>query len=483
MLISNAMRFGTDIFGSQTTTPGGGSTPEVTLVKSARLEAKQPLDATNLTHIDGFQIEGTAPAGTDRRFLFKVDDTIYKFFNGSPRAYSGDGSLANILAYGNTSDDLAAVTDLSSWLGKEIYPIIALTAPYDSDFPTVKLSLKTHTTTDALSKSLYSAVTKLEGDNPKIADVNADFVTEGQATCTVNIRLYQNGAWTSWLPLNEAQNQSVTFFQIRIVLKVVDIGEDSAQINAVTIRYTTGEAPVSGDVAELFTPYLDFEVPLQTAYLVVKHKRLIDSTIDADVSFLPAPAHRERYQLGISSGSKESFSLPDTQIDHSTLQVFVDGELTNDFDFNLEVNEVTLNAPRDSAVAVSYDYNCGAEVWLPMSRSSDQQPNSDDDFYSSRFALSTTLDNYSKAAVRIKFTRTSGTQPSTVLGVATGKVQQYALPHRMTKLYVTGGVDYSYDQDSNILTLVATAGKTVKFSGNWQGEQHAATGFVAGFAL
>ena len=37
MLISNAMRFGTDIFGSQTTTPGGGSTPVVTLVKSARL--------------------------------------------------------------------------------------------------------------------------------------------------------------------------------------------------------------------------------------------------------------------------------------------------------------------------------------------------------------------------------------------------------------------------------------------------------------
>ena len=53
----------------------------------------------------------------------------------------------------------------------------------------------------------------------------------------------------------------------------------------------------------------------------------------------------------------------------------------------------------------------------------------------------------------------------------------------MTKLYVTSGVDYSYDQDSNILTLVAPAGKTVKFSGNWQGEQHAATGFVAGFAL
>lgn len=484
MLISNAMRFGTDIFGEQVVAQGGDSSAPsaVVVTKSARLEAKEPLDCTNVTSVTGITITGNEPAGSARRFMFRLDGKYYKFLNGQLSAQSS-ASLERVLKYGNTKAQLDALTDIPEFIGKQVYPVIALQAPVESDFPSAKLKLKTTTSSDTLTKTYWSAEYDLLGDNVKIVDINADTTCTGQGSVTVKCQLYHNNAWSSWLPLNEANNLPVEKIRFSFVAKVVNIGSDSAQVDSVTVRHTTGSGSVNGDLTEIFTPRFNFDVPLQAAYLVVQHKRLIDSAIEASVAFLPTPKHKERVSLGVATGSRESFSLPDSEIDHATLEVFVDGEPYSDFEFNLVVNEITLNAPRDSVVAASYDYDVGAEVWQPMTRTTPQQPYGKNGAYASRFAYAGNLDNCSCAAMRIRLVRPTGTVNYQLLGTATGYRQDYLLPHKMTSIVVSNTKDYSYDNDSQLLTLVAPANKVIGYAGKFIGEQHALYGFAAGFSL
>lgn len=488
MLISNAIRFGTDIFGEQVAQGGsssGGSSSSgssVVVTKSARLEAKEPLDCSNVTSVTGFVITGNEPADSARRFMFKVDGKYFKFLNGQLYEQSS-ASLERVLKYGNTKAQLDALTDIPEFVGKLVYPVIALQAPVDSDFPSAKLKLKTATSSDVLSKTFWSAEYELTGDNVKIVDINAEITCTGQGSVNIKCQLYHDNAWSNWLLLNEANNLPAEKIRFAFMPKVVNIGSDSAQVDSVTVRHTTGSGSVNGDLTEIYTPRMDFEVPLQTAYLVVQHKRLIDSTIEASVAFMPTPKHKERISLGVATGSRESFSLPDSDIDHATLAVFVDGEPFNDFEFNLVVNEITLNAPKDSVIAASYDYDVGSEVWQPMTRSSAQQPYDNNGAYASRFAYSGNLENCSCAAMRIRLVRTTGNITYQRLGIATGYRQDYLLPHKMTSIVVSNTKDYSYDNDSQLLTLVAPADKVIGYAGNFIGEQHALFGFAAGFSL
>lgn len=480
MLINNTMRFGSDVFGVQS---GGASAPVYVVTKDALLIAKQPIDCSSVSYVDGFTFAGNQPANTNRRIIFKIDDNLYTLDNSAQLVpFSYQATLANVLLFGNTVNELAALNSVQAFVGKEIYPIIALSAPEDSDLPKIKIGIKTRTVEDTLSKRIYSAKYDL-GDNAKIVDINFAATCSGQGNVTVRCRLY-NGSWGSWIELNEANNLPASKIQFVIRLNVVNIGDDSAQLDSITVTHTTGNGSVNGDVTEIFSILNNFEVPLQTAYLVVRHKRLIDSTITADVAFLPTPKHKDLVSLGVATGTRESFQLPDSQIDHTTLQIFINGEQTDDFDFDLidSVNEVTLNAPRDAAIAASYDYDCGSEIWQPMTRQSAQQPYGDGS-YMSRFSLSTTLSDFSKAVVRITLNKPAGHISHKSLGTATGYLQQFALPHRMSSIVVTKPAQFSYDPNSQILSVVAPAGLSIAYAGKWQGESHIIYSFAAGFAL
>lgn len=500
MLISNPMRFGTDIFGetitisggSTTVDPGGSSATggeqsdeEIILTKAARLESNQPIDCSNVSAVTGFNITGVRPADSECRFLFKVDGQLYKFFNGTLGTYAGQGALNNILKWGNTVEQLNAITSVPEFVGKQVYPVIALQAPVDSDFPTVKFGIKTTTSSDTLSKWVFSAPYALNGNDPKVIDINTQTTVEGQGQIFVNCSLYNNGTYSDWLTLNNAVNQSATRIKFRTLLKVANVGEDSAQLNSIALRYSPGGGIVSGDTAEIFTQQVDFKVPLSIAYLVVRHKRLIDSVIDASIAFLPTPKHREHVQIGIANGSRQSFTLNDSQIDQSSIQVFVDGESTDAYEYNCLVNEITLIAPKNAVVNASYDYDCGVENWEPMIRDGDQQPYDGVETYMSRFSYSGNVEDCSKAVVRIKLIKPTGSVSNVSLGKATGYNQYAVLPHRFvaSTLRLPSGVSFDYDDDNQILSFNATKNKTVTYSGSWVGESHEIISFAAGFAL
>ena len=104
MLNNSTMRFGSDNF---------------SFSKSAMLTAKQPLDASTQTAVEGINISGTEPANTSRRFIFKIDDALFYFVNNNLAAYPYDGELADVLQYGNTAAQLTALNDIPAFVDQD----------------------------------------------------------------------------------------------------------------------------------------------------------------------------------------------------------------------------------------------------------------------------------------------------------------------------------------------------------------------------
>ena len=90
------------------------------------LQATEPWNTAGETSITGFNIEGTQPDGSKRRFIFRVDDKLVKFDGNNLVEFEYSLTPENILYNGNTAEELAAVTNIPAWLGKKIYPIIAM---------------------------------------------------------------------------------------------------------------------------------------------------------------------------------------------------------------------------------------------------------------------------------------------------------------------------------------------------------------------
>ena len=131
MLPFNTMRYVTDTFSLAVIAP-----PQALLI------ANTALNTNGYCAVKSINISGNEPIGTARRFMFKIDGNIYRFVEGSLTQYTKAASLANVLADGNSAAELAAITDFSSLLDKNISPIIALSAPSDAvALPSAKFSI------------------------------------------------------------------------------------------------------------------------------------------------------------------------------------------------------------------------------------------------------------------------------------------------------------------------------------------------------
>ena len=484
MLVYNTMRFGTDVF-----TASDEETPVIG-TRKALLISKEALDASNATSVTSFVFGGDAPSGTKRRIMFKIDNKFYRFVDGTLTEYTDEINVDNVLTNGNKPLTLQNISDLSALVGKSIYPIIALQS-CNSDSPSVKIGLNTSNYTETKSKTVTSAQFTLPspvGVTPKIVAITPDLTCSGDASVTITVRLKQpNGSWSSYMQLADAENLDATAAQFKIVYKVVNVGSDSAKVNSIAVNYLANLENVTGDYSDLFSVIPNFETDLRLCYLVVRHKKLIDSTIEAFANFFVTPKRRERIFIGEGTGDIAQFILGvdgnrDSQIDHSSIRIFVDGVQTSNFDYNTEVSEITINAASGKSILASYDYDCGLEVWHPMDVEFFQQPYFDGS-YMTRFSYILPDDaDTSIANIRIRFTRPFGSVNNQSLGSATGKTQQIALPHVAVPDSISLNADFSYNQDTRILTFVAAKNTDLKLSYDYFGEQHKIYSWAAGWS-
>ena len=509
MLTSNTMRFCTDIFGivdesqdtesTQTDDSASSKEPVVaTFNKEALLGSKKAWNCTNKSEVTGFVVSGIQPANTDRRFIFYFDGKYWKFSGSTLVEFAYTVNAANVLKYGNTAAQLSALSNITGFVGKKIYPFIALSATSTAtDFPTVKLQLKTKTPTDVLTDIQESIVYELtdEDATPRIAEITADSTLTGSGSVDIKVKLRTGtDTWTNYMALPDAADKEANAVQFQITYKVTTIdGTDSAKVNSITVDHTMGKTVVSGETADLYSVVADYDNDLQMCYVVVRHDPLVDSKIEAYVNFMAPPKRRNVITIGTATGSRQEIVLgvdgvADTNIDASSIEIYADGSPVTNFSYNSEVSTVVLTAKKNKVIAASYNYNHGVEEWLPMTKEYTQPYNDEGDTVVSKFTY--TLGNYETAGmstsnVRIRMRRPTGKVNQYKIGTGTGKRQLFVFKHApkvSTIKFTESAIDWSYNEDSHIMSLVAPKDSDIRVSFTYQGEPITIYSFAAGWS-
>ena len=480
-LISNPMRFGTSTFNFH---------------HRAFLVSREAWDTSEYTNVEGFDISGAAPANCERRIIFKIGDALYKFSGNNLVAYDYDGEYDDVIENGNTVSELITLTDIPAMVNKQIYPIIALFAPVSATaMPSIKIGLKVRSNTEKYTKTVTTGAYKVSGGKyggtPRIISITKNETCTGNGTVNVKIALKNSDdTWTDFMDTADAIEYEATAFKYKYVFNVNEInGDDSAKLNKMVLKYTSGAAAVSGSNADLYSVVNNYETNLQTCYIVVKHQPLIDSQIKAYVNFMQLPKRRELITIGTSNGTFQTLTLgtsgADTGIDQASIQLYADGVPLLDYDYNMEVGTVTINVESGKTITASYDYGHDTENWLAMTKDIDSQPYLEDGTYMSRFSY-TLPDNQTEnkqiSNIRLQMTHPSGTVTNQSLGKATGKTQMIVLPHSADKSSINLNADWSYDADSQILTFIAAKNTALTLSYSWDGEQVKILGYTVGWS-
>lgn len=507
-LITNSMRFCGDLLNvagsDEEETTDGGEIATANLKRKGFLKSTNKfIDLTNVTSVEGFSITpgGSAYSDCKRRLVFGVDDPndLWRWdtTQGKMIPYTGAGYFKDVIVNGNKPDVLNAITSIPEWVGKKIYPRIAIQAPYDrEEMPVIKLGIKYRSTTESKWWRVNTVAYTLgdDGTAPIIDHIEYDAVIQGSATISITVRLKESADanWSSFMTLEEAADKTAyqCQFQIYRTVSVTD-GTDKVTLNSISIFHTTGKTLVSGNYADIYTVVQDYEEDLGTCYVVVRHDELSDSKITAYCNFMSVPKKREFISLGLGTGSRKQYVLgvdgvADTNINPSSIEIYEGDQKLTDFGFNTENSEVTITARNGYALAASYEYDCDVEDWQQMTLET-RQPYGDGDRYMSRFSYSLPLSTTGKkiANVRIRLNRPYGTVTNWLLGTGTGKKKLFAPKHIVNESTikfnptVTG---YNYDADANILAVTQKKNQEIRWSYTWRGEPITIYSIAAGFS-
>ena len=383
-------------------------------MKRALITTAAPLDLTDATSITKFEIGGTQPENTERRIIFEIDGELFRYVNGILDKYPYHGELEDILTYGNTVGELLELENISAFIGKKIFPIIALSAPSNSDvFPKIKIALKWQTYNDLYTVYKFSPIFELLGDKPRIISVRKLATTTGNATELTECRLRKiTGEWSDWQNYILAENQIATAVQFRtkFVVSTLD-GTDNAEINSVSVNYVEDADKSAADSQTFFSTLQTYDSDLHTCYLLIKHSKLENAQIKAYVSLTPPKARAENVLLGVTDGNLQVFALPNEFVAQDSLHVELDGVPTFNFQLDTAANTITIQDDAGKVVSVSYDYFSKSN-WQEMT----QDFSADD---KSRFSFRALENNLREGVVKFSVTKDQNYAPE-ILGYIAG---------------------------------------------------------------
>lgn len=481
--------------------------------RTALFRDNVPLSAAGVTSVDGFVLDGIEPTGTRRRVLFSHESgtsvvsisstqsaasdmpTYYKLtVDSTGKATETKVSITDltaeaVLENGNTVEELAAAKSIPDFVGKDIYPVIAIEADEDATtVPTLKMSIKTTNDTSVFEKEEESQVYRLADVPVSVVSIDANTASTGKGSVVVTARFY-NGNWTDYMSLTDVSNISASAVQLKAKYAVTTIGSDTAKVTDATIVYSASTAKVSGSTAEVITATMHFAEETGNkgasfAQALIKHKKLMDADIKAYASFRTEPKTREMVAIGTGTGQSQTYALADSNINHDSLVVQINGVPFYGFAYNTETNQVTVSADKDAAITASYEYDWEDEDWKEMTFVSRQVYDADENIYASRFqyTLPSTETDKTICAVKFELIRPNGDVTDEVLGTGTGDTQVFVLPHYARKDTISCTGAWNYNDDTRVLTVIADKGADIKVSYHWVAESHEIYGLTAGWA-
>lgn len=472
-------------------------------LRTALFRSNQALSAENATSVDGFQLEGVQPAGTDRRVAFSYgdvsnpDNKYYKLIVGTGGSATLQEILIdkifnteNVLLEGNTVEQLESVTSIPDWVGKTIYPIVAISAPEtQSAVPTLKLAIKTSNNTAQYEKTEDSPIYVLAESNVDVISISSsDIEKTGNGSAILQVRFRDGQTWGNFVDIKNAVNVKASAVQFRVKYAVSTLtGADSVKVSKISIVYSSSDAKISGANTELILVTKHFGKDesakgLSFAQCLIRHKQLQDAEVKAYAAFRSEIKARSMYPLATGTGEQQTLNLPDNGISYNSFRLQVNGQSFTNFSMNTEQNEVTLIADRGAAITVSYEYGWEREEWQEMTKISSMAYGASGD-YSSVFQIALPEEDTDKTVTSIKFAldRPDGEVEDEVLGTASGDLQVFQLPHYARQDSITCSGVWTYDDETRILKVQHTQGQQIRISYHWTAESPEVHAIAAGW--
>ena len=392
-------------------------------VKQSLLTTSKPIDLTQETTVAGFEIGGTEPSTGKRRALFEVDGKFYRFEGNNLMQVTCDKTFADVFTKGNTTAELLQVTDVPSWCGKLIYPLIALESLADAAvMPSIKLGIKVKSFSDIFQTSELSPIYELDSKS-KITAINFEKSVEGGGMASLQVRLKQEEIWTPFMSIEDAVGQSTQAIQLKALQTVTSSsGSSSSQITGAEVSYIKNADEIAAEVSTLYFQAEDFTEDLATAYILIKHNFLADNELKVFVSFDDLPKVFDAV-LGTGTGAAQTFTVEEG-IDTGSLEIFIDDVKTYDFTLNAAAKTLKLTAPAGAEIKAKYLYNISAENWLEGElQYTELEQNSYggevENIFTSRYVYRLEVAEKSKVA-KVKIQNKAGSTPLEIYKVGVG---------------------------------------------------------------
>ena len=537
MLLSNTIRFCTDTFDVvEDDEESTAADTAVNYVRQALLITKGKSDGTgsgwylkNVSEVTKFELDGytvdgvttgacSEPDNTRVRFVFRVREagsTELKdkiFLTGNLVDFGHTITTENVLDYGNdmtTLRGLSAASLTTALSGARVLPIIALGAKSNATaMPTASIGISYKKSSSELSSEEYQTneyVLTEDDELPIITAITPTVTKTGNGAIDLKVSIQDaDGNWSNYMAPERAVDQQARAVKFKYVLSVTTTdGSDSVRLKKLSVTYADPKGGMtSNGVANLYSNVVDYEIPLQRCYLVVRHDPLKDSEIQAFVNFMHKPKHREMVLLGNGNGGKKEFFLgesvnssldADPNVDCSSIRLYSNGsEIPSDnISFNSEVSTVWVTGTTNGVpIYASYDYDHDTEVWRRMKLESTEKFNPDIGACTSYYSYTLPDDEAEDKTisnVRLRFRRPTGTVTNESLGTAVGnKVQTFVLdhiPNESTIEFTDSTVNGQYDEESGVLNVTGKSGRPIVISYSWKGEPIFVHSYSAGWSV
>ena len=472
----NTIRFGTDSF---------------SFSKKALIYKTSPLDFTALNEINGITITGTQPTNSDRRLAFNVSGTWYKITGSGTVTLTAlptqTLTIESVLAEGNTVTEVSAATSIPDFASKQVNVAIAMIAPADAaEFPTIKVEVSGKSITDIYEQTIESDEFAFSagGDIP-VSSFSTSSTTSDGGTITTSVSLKQNGVWSGWLTLSQANtNQSASSAKFKSVLSGTTFGVSKAKLNAVSFLFANTHQIVSAAMeTDVITATREFGDDIRQAKLIVKHAPLIDSTMSASVALRTPATPVNLEPLGTGTGVYKTFPLAHKDgVIPSSLKIYYEAAPNYIFDYNTTTGQIACAAPAGVNVFASYQYGLGNETWTNMVAGSTIKGSTED---TSEFIATLPVDTREISAFKLSLNKVKSSVIGESLGIASGVTQQFVLKHIAVpgtiSVYANGTyiTTFSYESSSRIITVAAPAGAILTTDYQWVSETHKVNSIVA----
>lgn len=473
-------------------------------LRTALFRNNQPLSCTKVSSVDGFEIEGAQPVNTDRRIVFSYHDgssSNAKYYrldstNGvaQVREVCESGfNAAKVLSEGNTVEELKRITSIPDWLNRDVYPIVALSAPESqSAIPTIRIGIKTTPLVPQYEKVEESPVYEMsDTDIPIIGVSSSEIEKSGTGVLTIQARFKTDGIWSDYIDIRNISNVKASAVQFRVTYSVSAFDDSSsAKVDKIWLVYSNGNSKVSGESTELVLMTKKLESGeaeegkgLSYGQCLICHEKLQDAEIKAYVALHSETKRRNNYKVGVGSGAQQTIPLTDSNILYNSFSLKVNGVNYSSFFLNTENNEITLKVDKGAEITATYEYDWSIENWQEMMKVSCQKYD-DTGKYASVFQYSVPKEYEGRnvASVKFELNRPDGYVQDKILGTATGDAQTFELPHYARADTISCSGTWHYDEDSKTIKVRHDKDEQISISYYWVAESPIVYSLECGWA-